>query len=310
MATDGVKIIDGDTAHDIYWGIMNLYDTGAGIESIREQFPFPQTEAGYSDDDFEYEIYTTAYALAIWEIGYMTDDILKEVRAVIDKGACVRVWTEEYGKDEGKARQKELDKLWKKISFENQQVRKIKNYKLLTDFLFEINDVLTFQLNNDSYCATILLDIQQYRGNCTYEFGMIDYKEVTKPAIEDILEVEIIGRKIPSGHGMDFTKMLSMSMDEMMQQGGLEVIMKKEAERTGSFISGMAKIGIDHKDLLKITDKFSKIGTLPIKPEFRQTGSMSAASNYDQFTREFPDLNNYIKVFNADKFWIKDLVES
>ncbi|MCO6491979.1 MAG: hypothetical protein J5I98_26415 [Phaeodactylibacter sp.] len=26
MATDGPKIIDGDLAHDTYWGIMDKYD--------------------------------------------------------------------------------------------------------------------------------------------------------------------------------------------------------------------------------------------------------------------------------------------
>ena len=29
MATDGVKIIDGDLAHDTYEYIMELYDSGA-----------------------------------------------------------------------------------------------------------------------------------------------------------------------------------------------------------------------------------------------------------------------------------------
>ena len=34
MATDGVKIIDGDLAHDTYWSIMDLYDKGADIATI------------------------------------------------------------------------------------------------------------------------------------------------------------------------------------------------------------------------------------------------------------------------------------
>ena len=34
MATDGTKIIDGDTAHDTYWGIMDLYDSGAELKMI------------------------------------------------------------------------------------------------------------------------------------------------------------------------------------------------------------------------------------------------------------------------------------
>jgi hypothetical protein len=308
MATDGVKIIDGDTAHDTYWGIMDLYDNGATIETIRNKNPFPQTQEDYYDD-FDYEIYSTAYALAIWEIGHMTDDILAEVKKVIDKGVCVKIWTEEYTAKEGKARQKELDKLWTKINSINPKVRKIKNYKVVTNFLFDINDVLTFQLKDNNYCATILFDIRQYRGECTYEFGKVLFKDSKVPTIEDILNSEIIGRKIPSGHGMDMTSIFSMGMEEMMKQGGIEEIMKREAERTGSFIIGMDKMGVDHKDLINFTDKFQKIGNIKIKTEFKDTGSMGGALGFDDLIREFPDLDNYIKIFKADKFKIKDLIE-
>ena len=62
MATDGVKIIDGDLAHDTYEYIMELYDSGAS--------------AG-DETDFYHEIFVTAYALAFGEIGELTDEILK-----------------------------------------------------------------------------------------------------------------------------------------------------------------------------------------------------------------------------------------
>lgn len=38
MATDGVKIIDGDLAHDTYEYIMELYDSGASAEIINLSF--------------------------------------------------------------------------------------------------------------------------------------------------------------------------------------------------------------------------------------------------------------------------------
>ena len=308
MATDGVKIIDGDTAHDTYWGIMDLYDNDATIETIRSRNPFPQAQEDYYDD-FDYEIYTTAYALAIWEIGHMTEEVLTEVKKVIDKGACVKVWTDEYNTKEGKARQKELDKLWNKISSINPKVRKIKKYKVVTDFLFDINDILTFQLKDNNYCATILLNIRQYRGECTYDFGKILYKDFKIPTIDNIINSEIIGRKIPSGHGMDMTSIFSMGMEEMMKQGGIEEIMKREAERTGSFVIGMDKTGIDHKDLINFTDKFQKIGNIKIRAEFKDIGSIGGASGFEDLIREFRDLDNYIKIFKADKFKIKDLIE-
>lgn len=105
MATDGVKIIDGDIAFDTYNGIMDLYDSGGTAESIREQVPFPPE--GYADD-FDYEVMVTAYALAFWEMGFISDDIIAEVKRVMDKGACVKSWTEECGAKAGKARQKNL----------------------------------------------------------------------------------------------------------------------------------------------------------------------------------------------------------
>lgn len=40
MATDGVKIIDADTAHDTYWGIMDLYDSGSGLRHHKQRVSF------------------------------------------------------------------------------------------------------------------------------------------------------------------------------------------------------------------------------------------------------------------------------
>jgi len=123
MATDGIKIIDGDTAHDTYWGIMDLYDSGADLRIIEKEFPLEP--ANYSDD-FENEVYATSCALALWEIGQLTEEKLCIVKAIIKKGACVKAWSAENEKD-GPARQKELDKFLRKISEINTKVRARKN---------------------------------------------------------------------------------------------------------------------------------------------------------------------------------------
>ena len=306
MATDGVKIIDGDTAHDIYWGIMNLYDNGATVETIRNKFPFPQADIY---DDFDYEIYTTAYALAFWEIGFITNDIINEVKSVIEKGACVKTWAEEFDAKEGKKRQKELEKLWIKINTKNAKTRKIQKYKKVEKFIFEVNDVLTFQLADKNYYATIILDIHQYRGNCTYRFGKLTFKDHTQPTIEKIEKSKIVGRKIPSGLGMDMTKILSMGFEEILKQGGLEAILKKEAENTGSFQIGMSIIGINHKELINIANKFKKIGKLNLKEACKQVGSMGGAINFEDLTRDFSDLENTMKIFREESFEIQSLLE-
>lgn len=306
MATDGVKIIDGDTAHDTYCGIMDLYDNAATVETIRTQMPFPPTDYY---DDFDYEIYTTAYALAFWEIDFITTDIIDEVKNVIEKGACVKVWVEESGAKTGKARQKELDKLWAKINTPNTKIRKRKKYKEVKSFLFEINDVLTFQLEDNNYCATIILNIDQYRGNCLYHFGKIIFKSAEKPTIQTIEKCKLVGRKVPSGSGAYMEEILSMDSEELEKQGGLEAVLQKEAERRGNYIIGMSITRIDHKDLINIADRFQKIGKLDLKETCKQMSSMGGATTFENLTCDFNDLENRMEVFKESTFEIKELLE-
>jgi hypothetical protein len=137
MATDGIKIIDGDLARDTYDQIMDLYDSDASIEIIKKEVPFVKDDYGINNDFF-HEIFVTVYALAFWEIGELTDVILTEVKRVVGLKAGVKVWTEECDENEGKKRQKELDKLLKKISVPNQsKIRKRKKYTLIKHFYFQ-----------------------------------------------------------------------------------------------------------------------------------------------------------------------------
>ena len=109
MATDGIKIIDGDLAHDTYEYIMELYDNGASAEIIKKEIPFIKEDYG-DETDFYHEIFVTAYALAFWEIGELTDEILNEVKRVIELKAGVNLWTKDVDEKEGKERQKVLDR--------------------------------------------------------------------------------------------------------------------------------------------------------------------------------------------------------
>ena len=115
MATDGVKIIDGDTANGIYYTFMKKYDEGSSIDELKQQYESEKQQYFFYPKS-EYEIFITVYAFAFWEIGELTNDLLKEVETVIKEGAGVKDWIEEVGESAGKARQKELDKLLSKIS--------------------------------------------------------------------------------------------------------------------------------------------------------------------------------------------------
>ncbi|WP_320052496.1 hypothetical protein [uncultured Acetobacteroides sp.] len=296
MATDGVKIIDGDTAHDTYWGIIDLYDSGVDVDNISEEFPLIQ--ADYFDD-FDNEIYVTSCALALWEIGQMTEDKLSYVKSVIDKGACVKVWTEEYDLKEGKARQKELDKLWKKISQTNTKVRARKKFRKITKFYFQPDDLLTFHLRDGNYRAVICASIEQYRGQCNYILVPTTYNSSKKPTADDLKDKEILGRQIGSGYDQQTTK---------QRQPGIERIWQLTGGNC-NFFFGVIKFAVDHKDFINFKDRFEKVGTLKIVEGLKETGSFGYEESFERFETIFGDLENHIKLFQQRKYPVTALCD-
>jgi hypothetical protein len=236
MATDGVKIIDGDLARDTYDQIMDLYDSDASIETIKKEIPFVRDDYG-TDTDFYYEIFVTAYALAFWEIGELTDEVLGAVKRVIEIKAGVKVWTDECDENEGRKRQKELDKLLKKISQPNQKVRKRKKYGIIKNLYFQPDDVLTFQLSDTNYHAVICAKVTQHRGQCTYDLVGTTYKGTDKPTIDDLKNYFIAGRKIGSGYDNKTTLSLQPNIDEIWRYANED-----------NFFLGLCYLLVTHKD--------------------------------------------------------------
>lgn len=298
MATDGVKIIDGDLAHDTYWGIMDLYDSNVDLATIKRGFPFIRTEYGI-DDDFYHEIFVTSYALAFWEIGAVTDEILSEVQSVINIGAGVKVWTLQTGAKEGKARQRELDKLWKKINQPNLKIRARKKYRKISNFHFLENDLLTFQISDNSYRTVLCTAIQQYRGECTYWMTPIDYANNIKPTIDSIFEHSILG----------FTIECSYSSEELIKEHpGIENLWPLYPAE-GTFLYGYAQIGIDHKDFILFKNKMKKIGTLRIKAGLKLWGSRSGIGSFRGLENNLRDLQSEQAAFGYKKFPVSLLCE-
>ena len=130
MATEGVKIIDGDFASDLYGTFMELYDAGESIEQIKATLDAHRD----ASEEFEHEIFITVYALALWQIGELTPDVLQEVKQAIERGAGAEVWTEEIDEKAANKRRRELARFWLKINQSNPKIRKRKikkNYKKL-----------------------------------------------------------------------------------------------------------------------------------------------------------------------------------
>jgi hypothetical protein len=257
MATDGVKIIDGDLAHDVYYTFMDLYDGGRPLAEIKADIE----QMRLSNDDFYDEIFITAYALALWEIGEITPDILEHVKQAIERGAFVKYLVEWHDGKEGKQRQQVLDRFWQKLTQVNPKVRKRKSPEIQKKFVFNEGDVLTFQMQDGTYRATILLLISQHRGRCSYEFAMPTYSSLAKPALDDVRNGEIMG--------------------SILQPKGR---------------IGFNVVGIGHKDLRAIADKFELIGHLEINPSAQCCGTQGGAVSFESFASSFSDFNSFLDV--------------
>lgn len=295
MATDGVKIIDGDCAHDTYWGIMDLYDSGADFSMIEKEFPLIQQEF---IDEFDNEIYVTACGLAYWEIGIMTEERLNYIKSIIDKGACVKEWSNNDEKD-GKGRLKELDKYWKKISQENKKTRQRKKYRKITNFYFQPNDLLAFKLKDGNYRVVICAMIDQYRGQCNYILVPTTYISNKKPNVDDLKDKEILGIHIGSGYDQKTTR---------EQQPGIDRIWKHVGGNC-NFFFGVVKLAVDHKDFINFKDRFERVGSLNIIEGLKKTGSFGYEENFERFEDVFGDLEKHIRIFQYQKYPVKVLCD-
>lgn len=277
MATDGVKIIDSDIAHDTYGGILDLYDQHVGIKDISASFPFVRSHYSAEADDFYYELFVTSYALAFWEIGELTAEILAEVKTVIEVGAGVKLWLQESGPKDSIARQKELAKFWLKISQPNTKIRKRRKYKIITHFHFEVDSLLAFKLDDSSYRALICSNLYNDRGKCYYHFVPTSFKGIAKPTLNEVLNCDIIGTSINNDYSREYLEAMQPGIDQLWAL----------YPECGNFMEGLCMTSIEHKDLSTFKDKFEVIGKLMIKPGFKRFGSQGATGNFDGYCNSF-----------------------
>jgi hypothetical protein len=296
MAIDGVKIIDSDIAHDVYNEFTDLYDSGIEIEDIKKKIEQWRNEL----DDIEFEIFITTYALALWEVDSLSESILSEVKQSIEKQTTVEMWKAEGYQKNAVLRQKELNKFIIKVTNPNEKPRKRKKYKTLTNFLFQIDDVLTFKATDGLYYASILIKIDQCRGHCNYWLTPTGYIKNEKPTIKDIKEGIILGRKI--GNMLDKERI-------KLEQPGIEQFWKIDKKFKMNFTIGCVITGIEHKDLIKFYDKFEVIGKVVIKDGFKEIGSIGYEDNFEDYSSRFLNFENQVKIFDYEKIPLKMITE-
>jgi hypothetical protein len=295
MATDGTKIIDGDTAHDTYWGIMDLYDSEAELKMILKEFPLEQSDFF---DSFDNEIYVTSCGLAYWEIGLMTTERIAYIENIVAKNACIEEWSK-LSEKEGKSRKSVLTRFLNKIRKENTKIRKPKKYRKISNFLFSENDILSFKVKDNTYRSLICMKIDQYRGNCNYWFVPTVYKSSEKPSEKSIIHEMILGRTIGSGYDKETTR---------QQQPGIDIIWDYVGGNK-KFFFGFVIDAVEHKDLLKFKDSFEKVGSIKIVEGLKKTGSFGYSENFERFEDRYSDLDKQINIFGYKKYPIEIMIE-
>lgn len=186
MAIDGIKIIDSDSAYDIYNDITERYKDREEVAKIIQDW---RNEAqNCCSDALHTEIYWTALAYALWKIGHLPNDIQQKALAIIQNGA-----SEEWLKIDAKAqkqRQKALDKLAEQIQSDNP--KPLKQPKLTTKKTpyFELGDVLAIELPQ-GYGICFVSEVIQTPRKLEYHLACTQYLKGSLPTIDDFLNSKI-----------------------------------------------------------------------------------------------------------------------
>lgn len=186
MAIDGVKIIDSDTACDIYNYVTESYKDGLSADKIIEEIL--ADEKDYCIEDFYSEIYWTALAYSLWKIGHLPGDIKKKALEIIEKGAN-EFWIEIDGKAL-KQRQKNLDKLAIQLETENPKPIKVSKAKNARKPYFKTGDVLAIKFD-DEYGICFVSSVDEGPRRLEYNLACTRLLQKEKPSIDDFLSSKI-----------------------------------------------------------------------------------------------------------------------
>ena len=295
MATDGVKIIDGDLAHDTYTMFLDKFDRGIDIETIKAE---TLSEKEYCDD-FDYEILITSYALAMWETGNLDEKTFEEVKAIIQKGACVKRW-EEWEKSLGKQREKVLEKFLAKISIPKKNPRRVKNFKEIKNILFDENDVVAFKIGDDYY-ASIITQVEKIRNYCIYTFSILDFKSLKMPKLNQVVSSNILVSKIGCWESEETI---------LQRQPGLSQIFGSlEHELSSKFFLGLVAITTEHKKLKKFSANFIKIGKIEIIEGYKYRIGNAYSTTFEEFSFSYKNFIENFEIFRNYKIPVAKTVK-
>lgn len=186
MAIDGIKIIDSDSAYDIYNDITERYKDREEVTKIIQDWL--GEEQNFCIDALHTEIYWTALAYSLWKIGHLPEDILQKTLAIIKNGA-----SEEWHKIDAKAhkqRQKALEKLAEQLQSNNPKPIKQPKPTKKKEPYFQEGDVLAIEMPQ-GYGICFVSQVYQTPRKLEYHLACTQHLSDSFPKIDDFLNSKI-----------------------------------------------------------------------------------------------------------------------
>ena len=252
MSLDGVKIIDGDLANDIYNDFMTLYDEGYKIEEIKSKIEEHKLEL---IDDLDLEIYLTVFAQALWEIGEDVEDLKGQIEELQKSNNAFVLWNN-IDKNLAEERKKVIKRFLNKISTKRKSPRLRKKYRKVKNAIFATGDLLSLESKGKKIIVLIAGTFQN-KNSFIYKFAFCNEVFTETPKEKQIDNMQFFGRKIPS------------TLNEC------------------GFVLGLEEIFVEHSDLVKMKNEFVKFGHVELDKEKYGDGSFSYSSSVEEIIKDY-----------------------
>lgn len=192
MSVDGADILESDLAHDIYNNILDLYDSNISIDDIFGRISVFEQEL---TDETDVEIYLSASALALWEIGQLDEQRVRRLSSLMESGEIVMRWQQFTDSDFARTREKALSRLLRKVGTPRKNPRKRKAHGIVKHKLFELGDCVQVTSENAVHSG-VICKIHEHRGHC--EYFILVMAPIEGTAVKSFVEGSFFGQRIPS----------------------------------------------------------------------------------------------------------------
>lgn len=270
MGTWGTAIKSNDTSADIYADFFDLYNDGKEPTEIKEKL-IADNQNGTNDFWF-------TLALALWETKSLPNDILEEVREIIENESDLKVWRElDASEADIKKRKVVLEKFLVKLESEKAKPKARKRISK-KDPIFKKGSCLTFKLENGNYGGGIVLESDFETG---FGYNLIvstRINQTIKPTVSDFKNCKVLVASF--GHWQDepkvtwyLPKMFKKDFSDLFENIG-EIPAELNYTPNGSEIKASFSAGWQHI-----------IGPVNQQLEYERTNGITNSFSIDKLTK-------------------------